>query len=252
MDAAGKGAVFFDPADRYIWSLVVDRVGQRLRRHRRQGRHLQDHARRQGRAVLRDQGHACDDARLRPRRPPAGRHRSRRAASSASTPRANRSCSSTRATPRSARSASMRTATSTSAAVSGRRGGGGGGAPSSAPEPSTPVLTPSVSTEITVVAIADIAGLRQRSLRRPRLRDPGRLRVRYSGSVPDGASDPDLGVARRPALRRRVRARRHAARRHGQQRQDLPPLGRSAAAHARRPRQRISRSRLSNPNAMVA
>jgi hypothetical protein len=40
------------------------------------------------------------------------------------------------------------------AAVSGRSGGGGGG-PSSAPDPSPQVLTPSVSTEITVVAIAE-------------------------------------------------------------------------------------------------
>jgi hypothetical protein len=41
------------------------------------------------------------------------------------------------------------------AAVSGRTGGGGGAGSSSAPDPSPQMLTPSVSTEITVVAIAE-------------------------------------------------------------------------------------------------
>ena len=62
VDRNGTATTFFDPDDKYIWALAVDAQGQRLRRHRREGRRLQDHARRQGRAVLQDEGDARDGA----------------------------------------------------------------------------------------------------------------------------------------------------------------------------------------------
>ena len=65
VDRNGGGKPFFDPDDKYIWALAVDAQRQPLRRHRRQGRGLQDRARRQGRAVLQDQRHARDGARVR-------------------------------------------------------------------------------------------------------------------------------------------------------------------------------------------
>ena len=45
IDRSGKGAPFFDPEDKYIWSLALDAPGQSVRRHRREGADLQDHAR---------------------------------------------------------------------------------------------------------------------------------------------------------------------------------------------------------------
>ena len=60
--ATATATTFFDPDDKYIWALAVDAQGQRLRRHRREGRRLQDRARRQGRDVLPDQGDARDGA----------------------------------------------------------------------------------------------------------------------------------------------------------------------------------------------
>ena len=65
VDRNGAATTFFDPEEKYIWALAIDAQGQRLRRHRRKGRRLQDHARRQGRAVLPDQGDARDGAGVR-------------------------------------------------------------------------------------------------------------------------------------------------------------------------------------------
>ena len=73
--ATARATTFFDGDDKYIWALAVDAQGQPLRGHRRQGRDLQDRARRQGHDVLQDQGDARDGARLRQGRQPAGRHR---------------------------------------------------------------------------------------------------------------------------------------------------------------------------------
>ena len=61
--------------DKYIWALAVDAPRQRLRRHRRQRRHLQDRARRQGHAVLPDEVDARHRARHRQGRQPPRRHR---------------------------------------------------------------------------------------------------------------------------------------------------------------------------------
>ena len=55
--ADGTSRTLFDPEDKYIWALAVDRSGSAVRRHWRQGRHLQDHARRKGRPVLQDERH---------------------------------------------------------------------------------------------------------------------------------------------------------------------------------------------------
>ena len=111
--ADGTSKTFFDPEDKYIWALAVDRVRQRVRRDRRQGRHLQDHAGRQGHALLQDE-----------RRPTSSRSRSRRPATSSpapnrpdacsgSTPRARRSSCSIRRSARSTRCASPTTGRST-------------------------------------------------------------------------------------------------------------------------------------------
>ena len=84
IDRSGKGAPFFDPEDKYIWSLALDAPGQRVRRHGREGADLQNHARRQRQPVLRDEGDARHRADVRAQRPAAGRHRRARDDCSAS------------------------------------------------------------------------------------------------------------------------------------------------------------------------
>ena len=78
VDAKGTSTVYFDPEDKYIWSLVDRRGGRALRRHWREGRHLSHHGRRQGRAVLQDEGDARAQPAARPQRRSAGGHRSAR------------------------------------------------------------------------------------------------------------------------------------------------------------------------------
>ena len=74
VDASGKVAVFFDPPIATSGaSPSIKR--ERLRRDRRQGPDLQDHAGRQGRSLLRNEGDARHDARLRPPGTAARRHR---------------------------------------------------------------------------------------------------------------------------------------------------------------------------------
>ena len=63
--ANGKATTFFTPETKYIWALAIDAQRQPVRRHRRQRRHLQDHARRQGHAVLQDEGDARHGAGVR-------------------------------------------------------------------------------------------------------------------------------------------------------------------------------------------
>ena len=75
IDRSGKAAPFFDPEDKYIWSLALDRDGQLYAGTGEKGHDLQNHAGRQRRAVLSDQSDARDYARVRSRRPAAGRHR---------------------------------------------------------------------------------------------------------------------------------------------------------------------------------
>jgi sugar lactone lactonase YvrE len=151
VDASGKGAVFFDPADRYIWSLVVDRSGSVY-------------------AATGDKGviyKIAPDGKGTPFYATKATH-----AMSLAFDRDGRLLAGTESPGRVFRiDASGRpfvlldssyneirtirvdgAGNIYAAAVSGRAGGG---APLSAPEPSTQSLTPNVSTEITVVAIAE-------------------------------------------------------------------------------------------------
>ncbi len=77
--ATAQATTFFDPDDEVHLGARRRRERQRLRRHRRKGRHLQDHAGRQRRAVLQDEGDARDGAGVRQARQPARRHRVARA-----------------------------------------------------------------------------------------------------------------------------------------------------------------------------
>ena len=75
VDATGQATTFFDPDDKYIWSLDRRSRRQRVCRHRRQGHRLQDHARRQRHEVLRVKDRARRFARVRSEPAAAGRHR---------------------------------------------------------------------------------------------------------------------------------------------------------------------------------
>ena len=96
VDRNGASTTFFDPRGEIHLGARRRRQGQRLRRHRRKRRRLQDHARRQGRAVLSDKGDACDRAGARQVGQPARRHRVTRAGSSRRRRRQGLSSSSTR------------------------------------------------------------------------------------------------------------------------------------------------------------
>ncbi len=155
VDASGKGGVFFDPADRYIWSLAVDRAGNVF-------------------AATGDKGviyKITPDGKGAPFYETKATH-----AMALAFDRDGRLIAGTEAPGRVFRiDASgkpfvlldssyneIRTIRVDGAgniyvaAVSGRSGSAGSGAsPSSGPEPAPQVLTPNVSTEITVVAIAE-------------------------------------------------------------------------------------------------
>ena len=116
----GGSSVFFDPPDKYIWSLAVDRSGNVFAATGDKGVIYKITPRWKGRAVLPDEGHPRDDARVRSRRAPASPAPSHRAASSRSTRRASRSSCSTPDTTRSISFASMPDGSIFAAAVRGR------------------------------------------------------------------------------------------------------------------------------------
>ena len=153
VDASGKGAVFFDPADRYIWSLVVDKSGNVFAATGDKGVIYKITPDGKGTPFYETKAtHAMTLAFDRDGRLLAGTESPGRVfridASGKPFVLLDSSYTEIR---------TIRVDTNGNiyvAAVSGRSGGGGGALPS-APEPSTQVLTPSVSTEITVVAIAE-------------------------------------------------------------------------------------------------
>jgi len=154
VDASGKGAVFFDPADRYIWSLVVDKSGNVFAATGDKGVIYKITPDGKGAPFYETKAtHAMTLAFDRDGRLLAGTESPGRVfridASGKPFVLLDSSYTEIR---------TIRVDTNGNiyvAAVSGRSGGGGGGALPSAPEPSTQVLTPNVSTEITVVAIAE-------------------------------------------------------------------------------------------------
>jgi sugar lactone lactonase YvrE len=154
VDASGKGAVFFDPGDRYIWSLAVDKSGNVF-------------------VATGDKGviyKVTPDGKGAPFYETKATH-----AMTLAFDRENRLLAGTESPGRVFRIdasgrpfvlldssyTEIRTIRLDSngniyvAAVSGRSGGGSGAAVSSASDPAPQVLTPNVSTEITVVAIAE-------------------------------------------------------------------------------------------------
>ena len=75
VDRNGTATTFFDPDDKYIWALAVDAKGNLYAGTGEKGVDLQDHARRQGHALLQDEGDARDGAGVRQGGQPARRHR---------------------------------------------------------------------------------------------------------------------------------------------------------------------------------
>ena len=238
----GQATPFFDPDDKYIWALAVDPQGHGLRRDGRQGRRLSHHARRQGRRVSsrRKTTHAVSLALdrsgqllvgtgapgrvfrvdARGQRLPAARH-----AVSGNARAASRSDKGVLYV----------------AAQSGRAAqGGDSGAIPGPTEPSTPAPVPTVSTEITSIAIIDVPVTPQpaASFRRQR-RSPRADRRGLSRAArwPVGSA---LGVARRRAVRRGDRGRRRAAGGDRRQGKDLPARRRSDAPDAADARQRAA------------
>jgi sugar lactone lactonase YvrE len=188
VDAAGKGAVFFDPADRYIWSLAVDKSGNVF-------------------AATGDKGviyRITPDGKGAPFYATKATH-----AMTLAFDRDGRLIAGTESPGRvfridaSGRPFVLLDSSYTEirtirvdpngniyvAAVSGRSGSAvGGAAPAPAPESSTQMLTPNVSTEITVVAIAEspVSPAQPATSQPPR---PGPSAGALFRIQPDGASD---------------------------------------------------------------
>ena len=155
VDASGKGTVFFDPADRYIWSLAVDRTGNVFAGTGDKGVIYKITPDGKGTPFYETKAtHAMALAFDREGRLLAGTESPGRVfridASGKPFVLLDSSYTEIR---------TIRVDTGGNiyvAAVSGRSGSAsGGGGPASSSDPSPQVLTPSVSTEITVVAIAE-------------------------------------------------------------------------------------------------
>jgi sugar lactone lactonase YvrE len=153
VDASGKGTVFFDPADRYIWSVVVDRSGNVFAATGDKGVIYKITPDGKGTPFYQTKAtHAMTLAFDRDGRLIAGTESPGRVfrIDASGKPFVLLDSSYTEI-----RTIRVDTAGNIYvAAVSGRTSGGGP-APSSAAESAPQVLTPSVSTEITVVAIAE-------------------------------------------------------------------------------------------------
>jgi sugar lactone lactonase YvrE len=154
VDAAGKGTVFFDPADRYIWSVAVDRSGNVFAATGDKGVIYKITPDGKGAPFYETKAtHAMTLAFDRDGRLLAGTESPGRVfrIDASGKPFVLLDSSYTE----------IRTIRVDSngniyvAAVSGRSGSGDRGTPSSTSDASSQVLTPSVSTEITVVAIAE-------------------------------------------------------------------------------------------------
>jgi sugar lactone lactonase YvrE len=188
VDASGKGGVFFDPGDRYIWSLAVDKSGNVFAATGDKGVIYKITPDGKGAPFYETKAtHAMTLAFDREGRLLAGTESPGRVfrIDAAGKPFVLLDSSYTEIR-------TLRVDTNGNiyvAAVSGRSGGtGGGGASSSAPEPAPQVLTPSVSTEITVVAIAESPV----SPSQPATSSPSRSGPAAGALfriLPDGASD---------------------------------------------------------------
>jgi sugar lactone lactonase YvrE len=188
VDASGKGGVFFDPGDRYIWSLAVDKSGNIFAATGDKGVIYKITPDGKGAPFYETKAtHAMTLAFDREGRLLAGTESPGRVfrIDAAGKPFVLLDSSYTEIR-------TLRVDTNGNiyvAAVSGRSGGtGGGGASSSAPEPAPQVLTPSVSTEITVVAIAESPV----SPSQPATSSPSRSGPAAGALfriLPDGASD---------------------------------------------------------------
>jgi sugar lactone lactonase YvrE len=188
VDASGKGAVFFDPADRYIWSLVVDKSGNVFAATGDKGVIYKITPDGKGAPFYETKAtHAMTLAFDREGRLLAGTESPGRVfridASGKPFVLLDSSYTEIR---------TLRVDPNGNiyvAAVSGRSGNtSGSSAPASAPEPSPQVLTPSVSTEVTVVAIAESPV----SPSQPATSAPARSGPATGALfriVPDGASD---------------------------------------------------------------
>lgn len=156
VDASGKGTVFFDPADRYIWSLVVDRAGNVFAATGDKGVIYKITPDGKGTVFYQTKAtHAMTLAFDREGRLLAGTESPGRVFRIDANGKAfvllDSSYNEVRA---------LRVDGDGNifvAAVMGRPSGAAGSAPPPPPEPVTPALTPSVTTEITVVAVADSA-----------------------------------------------------------------------------------------------
>ena len=155
VDASGKGAVFFDPADRYIWSLVVDRSGNVFAATGDKGVIYKITPDGKGTPFYETKAtHAMTLAFDREGRLLAGTESPGRVFRIDASGKPFVLLDSSYTEIRTIRVDAA--GNIYVAAVSGRTGGGGGARVVTAPEPSpTQMLTPSVSTEITVVAIAE-------------------------------------------------------------------------------------------------
>jgi sugar lactone lactonase YvrE len=156
VDAAGKGTVFFDPADRYIWSLAVDRTGNVFAATGDKGLIYKITPDGKGTVFYETKAtHAMTLAFDRDGRLLAGTESPGRVfridAGGKAFVLLDSSYNEVRA---------LRVDADGNifvAAVTGRPSGAAGAAPPPPPEPVAPALTPSVTTEITVVAVADSA-----------------------------------------------------------------------------------------------
>jgi sugar lactone lactonase YvrE len=186
VDASGKGAVFFDPADRYIWSLAVDRTGNVFAATGDKGVIYKITPDGKGALFYATKAtHAMTLAFDRDGRLLAGTESPGRVFRIDASGRPFVLLDSSYTEIRTIRVDGN--GNIYVAAVSGRSGGAGGGAPSPAPDPAPQVLTPSVSTEITVVAIAESPVSPAQPMTTPARAAPSTgalFRI-----LPDGASD---------------------------------------------------------------
>jgi sugar lactone lactonase YvrE len=155
VDASGKGGVFFDPGDRYIWSLAVDRSGNVFAATGDKGVIYKITPDGKGARFYETKAtHAMALAFDRDGRLLAGTESPGRVFRIDASGKPFVLLDSSYTEIRTIRVDA--TGNIYVAAVSGRSGGAGSGGPASAvPEPPPQVLTPNVSTEITVVAIAE-------------------------------------------------------------------------------------------------
>jgi hypothetical protein len=154
VDASGKGAVFFDPGDRYIWSLAVDKSGNVFVATGDKGVIYKVTPDGKGAPFYETKAtHAMTLAFDREGRLLAGTESPGRVFRIDASGRPFVLLDSSYTEIRTIRLDSN--GNIYVAAVSGRSGGGSGAAVSSASDPAPQMLTPNVSTEITVVAIAE-------------------------------------------------------------------------------------------------